>query len=75
MKQRKQIAITARINPKIKKLADAFCASQGLIMSRFIEEAILDKLEEVHDKADIDALKKEPVRSFDQVLKDLNFVN
>lgn len=75
MKHVKQIAITARINPKIKKLADRFCASQGLIMSRFIEEAILDKLEEVGDAAEVATLRQEPVRSFNQVIKELKFLN
>jgi hypothetical protein len=63
--------LTARINSKVKKLADRWCKSQGLVMARFIEEAILDKLEENLDLREIEQLRREPTRPFSEVLKEL----
>ena len=40
-------------------------------MNRFIENAIIDKLEEMEDLEDLDALRKEPRRSLAEVLKSL----
>lgn len=72
MKQRKEVAMTARIDQRIKAMADKWCKGQGLVMARFIEEAILDKLEETHDAAEISKLRREPVRPFDDVLQELD---
>lgn len=67
-----QAVLTARINKKIKKLADQWCKSQGLVMTRFIEEAILDKLEENLDIKEIEKLRREPARPFSEVMKELS---
>ena len=66
-----QAILTARVNKKVKKLADDWCKSEGLIMAKFIEEAILDKLEEHLDLAEIESLRREPTRPFSEVMKEL----
>ena len=66
-----QAILTARINKKVKKLADNWCKSQGLVIARFIEEAILDKLEENFDLKEIEILRREPTRPFSEVMKEL----
>ncbi len=66
-----QAVLTARVNKKVKKLADEWCRSQGLVMARFIEEAILDKLEEHSDLEEIQSLRREPTRPFSEVMKEL----
>jgi len=66
-----QAVLTARINKKVKRLADQWCKSQGLVMARFIEEAILDKLEENLDLEEIEGLRREPTRPFSEVMKEL----
>ena len=50
---------------------ETVCKERGLKMSRFIEDALIDKLEELEDIADLKSLRKEPVRSLVEVLKDL----
>ena len=40
-------------------------------MSRFIEDALVDKLEELEDSKDLKKIQGEPSRSFEEVLKDL----
>ena len=66
-----QAVLTARVNKKVKNLADRWCKSQGLVMARFIEEAILDKLEENMDLQEIEGLRREPTRPFSDVLGEL----
>lgn len=66
-----QAILTARIDKKVKKLADKWCKSNGLVMAKFIEDAILDKLEENLDLQELDKLRREPTRPFSDVLKEL----
>jgi len=66
-----QAILTARINRKVKNLADDWCKSQGLVMARFIEGAILDKLEESQDLEELNKLRREPTRPFSDVMKEL----
>ena len=65
------IQLATRIDEKIKKAIEDTCKQFGIKMNRFIEEALLDKLEEFIDAKEINKLKKEPTRSFDLVVKDL----
>lgn len=67
----KQSVITARVDPRVKKLADRVCASKGLVMARFIEDAILDKIEELTDATEVQKLRREPTRPLSEILKEL----
>lgn len=66
-----QAILTARINKQVKRLADRWCKSRGLVLARFIEESILDKLEECEDLEEIAKLRREPTRPFSEVMKEL----
>ena len=63
--------LATRIDSKIKKALDTLCEHRGLKVNRFIEEAILDKLEELEDSEDIAQLRKEKTRPLSAVLKEL----
>ena len=65
----KQLA--TKIDEDIKDALDSFCEDRGLKINRFLEEAILDKIEEYEDISDLRKLKREKSRSFDDVLKEL----
>ena len=65
----KQLA--TKIDENIKDALDAFCEERGLKINRFIEDAILDKLEEYEDVSDLKKLRNESFRAFDDLLKDL----
>lgn len=65
----KQLA--TKIDEDIKNALDSFCEDRGLKINRFLEEAILDKIEEYEDISDLRKLKREKSRSFDDVLKEL----
>ena len=73
MATQKDVALTTRVDSRIKAMADKWCKSKGLVMARFIEDAILDKLEEAFDAQEIQHLRRESVRPFDEVLKELSF--
>ncbi len=40
-------------------------------MNRFVEDAIIDKLEELEDIEDLKAIRHEPARPLTAILKDL----
>ena len=65
------VQLATRIDARVKKAVEKLCEARGLKMNRFIEEALLDKLEELEDLSDLAALRKEPSRSLAAVLKDL----
>tara|TARA_R110000868_G_scaffold32343_3_gene117641 strand:- start:290 stop:514 length:225 start_codon:yes stop_codon:yes gene_type:complete len=65
----KQLA--TKIDEDIKDALDSFCEDRGLKINRFLEDAILDKIEEYEDISDLRKLKREKSRSFDDVLNEL----
>ncbi len=66
-----KVQLATRVDERIKKAIDLVCASRGLKINRFLEEALLDKLEELEDIEDLKKIRQEPTRSFHKVLKEL----
>ena len=65
------VQINARIDAALKKALDEYCRSRGIVMNHFIQEAILDRLEEMEDVEDLKALRHEPTRPLSEVLAEL----
>ena len=65
------VQISARIDIRLKQAIDDLCRSRGLIMNRFIQEALLDRLDELEDAADLRDLRREPTRPLVDVLAEL----
>jgi hypothetical protein len=65
------VQINARIEARIKKALDELCRSRGIVMNHFIQEAILDRLEEYGDVEDLKAIRHEPTRPLSEVLAEL----
>ena len=65
----KQLA--TKIDERVKDALDDFCDERGLKIGRFVEDAILDKLEEFEDISDLKKLRAESFKPFDAILKDL----
>ena len=63
--------ITTRLDKPIADALKAYCKSRGLIINRFIQDCIIEKLEEVADSSEIAKLKKEKTRPFSEVLAEL----
>lgn len=66
-----QTQLATRINSRVKKAIEMVCDQRGLKMGRFIEDALIDKLEELEDIEDIKKIRHEPTRSLASVLRDL----
>ena len=65
------VQISARIDARLKKALDDLCRSRGIVMNHFIQEALLDRLEELEDVEDLKAIRHEPTRPLAEVLADL----
>ncbi len=65
----KQLA--TKIDERVKDALDSFCEEQGYKINRFVEDAILDKLEEHEDLSDLRKLRGESFRAFADVVEDL----
>lgn len=65
----KQLA--TKIDERVKDALDDFCEERGLKIGRFVEDAILDKLEEFEDISDLKKLRAESFKPLNEILKDL----
>ncbi len=63
--------LATRIDSKVKNALDRVCKAKGVKMNRFIEEAVLDKLEEMGDCKDLQGLRRETFRPLTDIIKDL----
>ena len=65
------VQLATKIDERVKKALEEVCEIRGLKMNRFIEDAIIDKLEELEDLEDLKKLRKEAFRPLSDVLKSL----
>lgn len=65
------VQISARIDVRLKRVLDEVCRSRGIVMNHFIQEAVLDRLEELEDVEDLRAIRHEPTRPLADVLAEL----
>jgi hypothetical protein len=66
-----QTQLAARIDSRVKTAVEKTCDARGLKIGRFVEDALIDKLEELDDIEDIKKIRREPTRPFADVLHDL----
>lgn len=66
-----QVQMATRIDERVKRAVEEVCAQRGLKMGRFIEDALIDKLEELADLEDLEKIRAEPTRSLEDVIKEL----
>ena len=65
------VQINARIDPALKAAVEKYCRSRGIVMTHFIREALLDRLEELEDVEDLKQIRHEPTRPLADVLEEL----
>jgi hypothetical protein len=65
------VQIAARIDARLKRAVDEVCTARGLKISRFVEAALLDKLEELEDVEDLKKIRHEPTRPISEVIREL----
>ncbi len=66
-----QTQLATRVDERVKKAVEAVCEARGLKMNRFIEDALIDKLEELEDIEDLKSIRCESTRSLNDLIKDL----
>ena len=65
------VQIATRIDSRLKQAVEEVCTQRGLKIGRFVQDALLDKLEELEDIEDLKAIRLEPTKSFSDVLSDV----
>ncbi len=65
------VQISARVDPALKRALEEYCRSTGVVMNHFIQEALLDRLEELEDVEDLKKIRHEPTRPLSEVLAEL----
>lgn len=65
------VQISARIDPLLKRAVESYCRSNGIVMNHFIQEALIDRLEELEDIDDLKRIRHEPTRPLTDVLAEL----
>ena len=65
----KQLA--TKIDKRVKEALDNFCKTRGYKINHFVENAILDKLEEYEDLRDLGKLRSGAFLPFDEVVSKL----
>ena len=65
------VQINARVDEALKKAIEDYCRSRGIVMNHFIQEALLDRLEELEDVEDLRRIRHEPTRPLSEVLAEL----
>lgn len=66
-----QTQLATRVDARVKKAVEQLCAARGLKINRFIEDALIDKLEELADIEDLKKIRFEPTRPLADVVRDL----
>ncbi|MBP9113144.1 MAG: hypothetical protein KBF88_10070 [Polyangiaceae bacterium] len=66
-----QTPFSTRVDTRIKAAIEKVCETRGLKIQRFVEDALLDKLEELEDIEDVKRIRFEPTKSLAAVVKKL----
>jgi uncharacterized protein (DUF1778 family) len=63
--------IAVRVNGRLKRAVDEACRARGVSLTRFVQDALLDKLEELADAEDLPKLRREATRPLRDLIRDL----
>lgn len=66
-----KVQINTRVDAAVKRAVEGFCRPRGVAVSHFVQEALLDRLEELEDIEDLKSIRHEPTRPLADVLKEL----
>ena len=66
------VQINARVDPALKRAIDEYCRSRGIVLNHFVQEALIDRLEELEDIEDLKKIRHEPTRPLNEVLAELD---
>lgn len=63
--------LATRIDMRVKKMLEKVCEAKGLKMSHLIEEAIIDKIEEIADLEELKTLRQEATVPLSEAIEEL----
>ncbi len=63
--------IAVRVDNRLKRAVDEACRARGVKLTRFVQDALLDKLEEIADAEDLPRLRREPTRSLRDLIREI----
>ena len=66
-----KVQISARVDDVLKDALERYCRSRGIVMNHFIQEALIDRLEELEDIEELKQLRHEPTRPLHEVLREM----
>lgn len=69
-----KVQINARVDEALKNALERYCKSRGVVMNHFIQEALLDRLEELEDIGELKQVRHEPTRPLAEVLEELKLM-
>lgn len=65
------VQISATVDEALKKAIDEYCRTRGVALNHFIQEALLDRLEELEAIEDLKGIRHEPTRPLAELLEEL----
>jgi len=69
------VQLNARIDAAVKKVVEEYCRSHGLLISRFVQDALVDRLEELQDVQDLQRIRREPTRPLADLVRELDLAD
>lgn len=66
-----KVQLNARVDETLKQALERFCKSRGIAMNHFVQEALIDRLEELEDIEDLRSIRHEETRPLREVLDEL----
>jgi hypothetical protein len=66
------VQIDARVDAALKRAIDEYCRSRGMVLNHFVQEALIDRLEELEDIEDLKKIRHEPTRPLAELLAELD---
>ena len=65
------VQLATPIDDRLKRAVEEVCEARGLKINRFVQDALLDKLDEMEDIEDLKSIRLEPTKSWSDVIHDL----
>ena len=65
------VQVSVRIDGASKDALDRYCRTHDVDRNHFIQEAIVDRLEELEDLENLNRIRHEPTRPLEEVLAEL----
>ena len=66
-----RVQVNVRVDVAVKRAVDSYCRPRGVAMNHFVQEALVNRLEELEDAEDLRNIRREPTRPLADVLREL----